>query len=191
MSIKVAQEWFHNKNDRFWHFYKNCLRLWDIWAKQLLPKAVKSCPKFNKSPNLVTLHGALNSDRLASRIACCDPSDPIFKKWVNPGLFFVFSNTHYNFYNKYICEKCRSSIRCWDLNSWPLEHESSPITTSPGLSPSDPIFTCANPSLIWGEEKSSSFKKWTTDWAVVVAQLVGQFLRTPETRGLNPVIGMF
>ena len=26
-----------------------------IWACQLLPKALKSCPKSNKSPNLVTV----------------------------------------------------------------------------------------------------------------------------------------
>ena len=29
--------------------------MWAIWAKQLLPLALKSSPKFNKSPNLVTL----------------------------------------------------------------------------------------------------------------------------------------
>ena len=29
--------------------------MWDIWAKQLLPKALKTCPKCNKSSNLVTL----------------------------------------------------------------------------------------------------------------------------------------
>ena len=33
------------------------------------------------------------------------------------------------------CEKCPSSIRCWDLNQHPLEHESPPITTRPGLRP--------------------------------------------------------
>ena len=27
------------------------------------------------------------------------------------------------------CEKCPSSIQCWDSNPRPLEHESSPITT--------------------------------------------------------------
>ena len=55
------------------------------------------------------------------------------KKWANPGLFFIyfhFSNTHYKFYNKQVCEKCVSSIRCWDSNSRPLEHESPPITTT-------------------------------------------------------------
>ena len=29
--------------------------MWDIWANKLLPKALKSCPKCEKSPNLVTL----------------------------------------------------------------------------------------------------------------------------------------
>ena len=43
------------KNDRFWHHYKNCLRVWEIWANWLLPKALKSCPTCKKSPNLVTL----------------------------------------------------------------------------------------------------------------------------------------
>ena len=28
-----------------------------------------------------------------------------FKKWAYPGLLFILSNTHYKFYNKYICEK--------------------------------------------------------------------------------------
>ena len=32
MSVKVAQKWFHWKNDRFWHLYKNCLRMWEFWA---------------------------------------------------------------------------------------------------------------------------------------------------------------
>ena len=32
MSIKVAQNWFHQKNDRFWHFYKKFLRIWEIWT---------------------------------------------------------------------------------------------------------------------------------------------------------------
>ena len=32
MSIKVAQNDFIRKNDRFWHLYKKCLRMWEIWA---------------------------------------------------------------------------------------------------------------------------------------------------------------
>ena len=30
---------------------------------------------------------------------------------------------------------CLSSIQCWDLNPMPLEYDSSPITTTPGLQP--------------------------------------------------------
>ena len=29
--------------------------MWEIWAKKLLPEALKSYPKCKKSPNLVTL----------------------------------------------------------------------------------------------------------------------------------------
>ena len=32
MSIKVAQKWFHYKNDRFWHLSKNCVTMQEIWA---------------------------------------------------------------------------------------------------------------------------------------------------------------
>ena len=68
--MKVAQKWFHKKNDRFEHLYKNayeCGRFdFDTFTK--MPKNVEdlgklifaegfqSCPKSNKSPNLVTLH---------------------------------------------------------------------------------------------------------------------------------------
>ena len=47
---------------------------------------------------------------------------------------FVFSNTHYNlFIQQMNVKKCPSSLRCQDSNSRPLEHESPPITTRPGL----------------------------------------------------------
>ena len=35
---------------------QNLPKLWAIWAKYLLPQALKSCPKCKISPNLVTLH---------------------------------------------------------------------------------------------------------------------------------------
>ena len=35
--------------------------MWEIWTKLLLPKGLKSCPKSNKSPNLVTLHATKTS----------------------------------------------------------------------------------------------------------------------------------
>ena len=33
-------------------------RMWEIWANYLMPKALKRCPKWKKSPNLVTLGGS-------------------------------------------------------------------------------------------------------------------------------------
>ena len=52
-------------------------------------------------------------------------------------LFHLFSSfqTNITIFTTNICEKCPSSIRCWDSNPQPLEHESPPITTWPGLPP--------------------------------------------------------
>ena len=47
-------------------------------------------------------------------------------------LFLVFSKKQYNFYNNSMCP---SSIWHRDSNPQPFEHESSPITTRPGLPP--------------------------------------------------------
>ena len=46
-------------------------------------------------------------------------------------IFGLFKQTSLQFYNKYMWKKIPSSIRCWDLNPWPLEHESLPVTTRP------------------------------------------------------------
>ena len=51
--------------------------------------------------------------------------------------FRSFSNKHYKFLQQIYVKKCPSSIRCRDLNPRPLEHESLPITTRPGLPPMD------------------------------------------------------
>ena len=58
-----------------------------------------------------------------------------FFKWAFFRLFSVFSSKQYNFNNKSMWKmsNCPSSIRHRDLNPWPLGHESSPITTRPGL----------------------------------------------------------
>ena len=62
-------------------------------------------------------------------------------------VIFVFSNTHHNFItNK--CEKGPSSIWCQDSNSQPLEYESHPITTRPGLLP-NPLFLRWPKCTIW------------------------------------------
>ena len=57
--LKLPQKWFPKQNERFWQLYKNCLQMWEIWAKWMLPQALKSCPKCNKLPNLVTLASSL------------------------------------------------------------------------------------------------------------------------------------
>ena len=60
-----------------------------------------------------------------------------FKKWVNPGLFFVYFlsfQTNNTFLTTNQCEKWPSSIRRLDLNPRPFEHE-LPTTTRPGLPP--------------------------------------------------------
>ena len=62
-----------------------------------------------------------------------------FKKWANPGLFFVYFwsfQTNNTIFTANQCEKmsCPSSILCRDSNPQPFERESPPITTRPGLS---------------------------------------------------------
>ena len=63
-----------------------------------------------------------------------------FFKWANPGLFLfdfrLFNQTNTNFATNQ-CEKCPSSIQCWDSNQQPLKHELSPVTTRPGLPPTE------------------------------------------------------
>ena len=50
-------------------------------------------------------------------------------------LFSSFQTNITNFTTNMYVKKCPSSIRCWDSNSRPLEHEPPPITTRPGLPP--------------------------------------------------------
>ena len=49
-------------------------------------------------------------------------------------LFTIVSIKEFNF-TKSQYEKCQSSLWHWDSNSQPLEHESPPLTTKPGLPP--------------------------------------------------------
>ena len=55
-------------------------------------------------------------------------------------LFSSFQTNITNFTTNMYVKKCPSSIRCWDSNSRPLEHEPPPITTRPGLPPGTSIF---------------------------------------------------
>ena len=61
-----------------------------------------------------------------------------FKKWASPGLFLIYFRLFKHtlqILQQINLKKCPSSIWCRDLNSWPLKHESPPITTRPGLPP--------------------------------------------------------
>ena len=53
---------------------------------------------------------------------------------------FVFSNTLQIIQQITYVKKCPSSIWCQDSNSRPLEHDSPPITTRPGLPPLRLVF---------------------------------------------------
>ena len=59
------------------------------------------------------------------------PKASSFFTWTIPGLFFrLFSSfqTNIAIFTAYKCEKCPSSIRHWDSNPPPLEHETPPLT---------------------------------------------------------------
>ena len=61
-----------------------------------------------------------------------------FFKWANPGLFLIYFHLFkltLQFLQQINVKKCRSSIQFLDSNLQPLEHESPPITTRPGLPP--------------------------------------------------------
>ena len=51
-------------------------------------------------------------------------------------IFGLFNPTSLQFFEHIYVTKCPSSILCRDSNPWPSEHESPPITTRPGLTPS-------------------------------------------------------
>ena len=65
----------------------------------------------------------------------------VFIKWADRGLFLIyfrlFKHTLNLFLQQIHVSKCPSSIWCRDWNSRPLEHESPPIITRPGLPPYD------------------------------------------------------
>ena len=64
----------------------------------------------------------------------------IFKKGLNLVSFNLFSSfqTHItNFITNRYLKKCPPSIWCKNSNSQPLEHESPPLTTRPGLPPTN------------------------------------------------------
>ena len=66
------------------------------------------------------------------------------KKWANPGLFFVYFRsfqTNNTIFTTNQCEKISIQYTVPGLNPQPLIHESSSITTRPGLLPNR-LFLC-------------------------------------------------
>ena len=56
------------------------------------------------------------------------------KNWPTPAsLFIYFRSFQTNIITNFTTNYCPSSIRCRDSNPRPLEHESPPISTRPGL----------------------------------------------------------
>ena len=55
----------------------------------------------------------------------------LFFKWAILGVFFIY----FRLFKQINVNKCPSSKQCWDLNPRPLEHESPPMITRPGLPP--------------------------------------------------------
>ena len=53
------------------------------------------------------------------------PTRPLFH------LFLFFSNTHYKFYNKYVCDKMSIQYMVRGFELMTFEHESPLITTRP------------------------------------------------------------
>ena len=124
MSVKVAQKWF-------WRLHKNCLRLCEICVNDLLPMALKSCPKSNKLPNLFTL---LSSQYLTikevtnlSEVQCCFSArynDARSRTWQETSLSGLPCNSwiydeHYSKFAqwKHHLQVGRYLRRSWNVNS--------------------------------------------------------------------------
>ena len=78
-------------------------------------------------------------------------------KWAIPAsfhLFSVFFKKTIQFLLQINVKKCPSSIRWWDSNSQPFEHESPSITTRPGLKAM--VKNCFN----WSQESISNRFRW-------------------------------
>ena len=69
--------------------------MWEIWANQLLPKALKSCQKSNKSPNLVTLPLTKNKQTAHSTAGPC--TKPLSFSQLPMRVFQIYFRVKYNF----------------------------------------------------------------------------------------------
>ena len=105
-------------------------------------------------------------------------------------IFHLFSSFQTTIITTNKCEKCPSSIQCWDSNQWPLAHESPPITTRPRLPPNAqvPLFVLyelswkssvefeikqnTSPHIFHIPSKQSGWQKWdiTSVWPEKIAK---------------------
>ena len=84
----------------------------------------------------IVFNGKILNKHYSHMVTLCH-SQPLFSNMDHPRpLFCLFSYfwTNITIFKANKCEKCPSSIRCWDSNPRPLEYECPPITTRPGLS---------------------------------------------------------
>ena len=97
----------------------------EIWANQLLPKALKSCPKSNKSPNLVTLAERLKKSAFRCALVLMQVNDAKTICWLKRS--FLLSLIHalslsckFNYFGLIVltgsANDCRGRISCnWTL----------------------------------------------------------------------------
>ena len=70
--------------------------------------------------------------------------------------FWSFQTNTITIFTNNLCEKCPSSIWCWDLNPQPWEYESPPITTRPGLPPNNRKFQNTIPATSYSPSAFTS-----------------------------------
>ena len=76
--------------------------------------------------------------RMSSQLSQLSQNLFVFLKWTSLGFFYVYFRLFkqaLQFLQQINVKQCPSSIRHWDSNPQPLEIESPPITTRPGLPP--------------------------------------------------------
>ena len=132
--------------ERIWNIQRSVVRIptpdtrWIMFYNGskivLLHKSMKKRPgtvRYKRSCNFI-LEWTLQQIRLSKDQRW--GRNGSFLKMGQPRPLFVyfrsFQTNITNFYNKYMWI-CPSSKWCWDSNPWPLERESPPISTRPGL----------------------------------------------------------
>ena len=105
--------------------------MWEIWPNKLLPKALKSCPKSNKSPDLVTLldiylsnHALIPTSRRHSRHTLTT----LLQSCFTVAVAFLFLSTSNNFIELklYTQRDSNSDRQIRRRSRWPFDHRHGP-----------------------------------------------------------------